>query len=106
MTLPLLATERRWYCPKCRLEDVTNEPRPHTRFHPCRSLNGLATPMVETGTRAKIEVREREDYVGKEKVRLHDGRPVMALITTRDDGQDVTVFAPTATLRGDANGGG
>jgi len=30
---------------------------------------------------------------------MHDGRPVMNVTTIRDDGQDCTVFAPTATAR-------
>jgi hypothetical protein len=58
--------------------------------------------MLPAGTRAKVEIVEREDYVGKEKVQLDPelGRPVMAVKTTRDDGQDVIVFAPTATGTG------
>lgn len=97
--LPLLATERRWYCPNCRLEDVTQEARPHTRFHACKALRGLTAPMLPAGTRAKVELREREDYVGKEKVQLDPqlGRPVMSVVTTRNDGQDTIIFAPTAT---------
>jgi hypothetical protein len=53
--------------------------------------------MVPAGTRCKVEVREREDYIGKERVQMHEGRPVMSVVTTRDNGQDTAVFAPTAT---------
>ena len=103
MNLPLLATERHWYCPNCPLEQVTHEARPHTRFHTCPGLRGLTAPMLPAGTKAKVEAREREDYVGTEQVQLdpEKQRPVMSIVTTRDNGQDVAVFAPTATMRGD-----
>jgi hypothetical protein len=40
---------------------------------------------------------EREDYVGKEIVRVDaNGRPIMAVKTIRNDGEDCHVFAPTA----------
>jgi len=56
--------------------------------------------MVPAGTRCKVEAREREDYIGNEQVQTDiNGRPVMSVVTTRDDGQDVAVFAPTATAR-------
>jgi hypothetical protein len=48
-----------------------------------------------------VEAVEREDYVGKEVVTTDgEGRPVMAVETTRDDGNDVAVFAPCAQLSG------
>lgn len=105
MNVPLLqAPETRWYCPNCPLEQVTREARPHSRMHACRGLFGLTVPMVQVGTRAKIEVVEREDYVGRERVQLapETGRPVMAAVTTREDGQDCTVYAPAATGHGEA----
>jgi len=47
---------------------------------------------------AEVEAREREDYVGTEKVQTdEDGRPVMSVVTTRDNGQDTAVYAPVAT---------
>lgn len=57
--------------------------------------------MVHAGTRCKVEAIERQDYVGNEQVRLDPerGRPVMSIVTTRDDGQDAVVFAPTASAR-------
>lgn len=97
MPVPLLVPERRWSCPNCTLEDVTREAQPHTRFHACKGLHGLTAPMVPAGTRAYVHAVEREDYVGTEKVQLHEGRPVMAVVTERDDGEDRAVFAPTAT---------
>ena len=90
-----------WYCPNCGLRDQTRETRPHSRFHICPKLHGLTAPMLPAGTKAKVEAREREDYVGTDTVQTDDeGRPMMSVVTTRDDGQDVAVFAPLATARG------
>ena len=97
----MLQTVRRWYCPNCGKEDVTTEPRPHTRMHICPKMAFLTAPLLPAGTKAKVTRHEREDYVGDEKVRLDaDGRPVMSITTEREEGQDVVVFAPTATASG------
>jgi hypothetical protein len=54
--------------------------------------------MVPAGTSCKVEAVERGDYVGRETVQTDgEGRPVQSVVTTRDDGQDCTVYAPTAT---------
>jgi hypothetical protein len=54
--------------------------------------------MVPAGTSCKVEAREREDYVAGDMVQTDgDGRPVMSVVTTRDDGTDVAVLAPAAT---------
>jgi hypothetical protein len=101
---PLLRAEQRWECPNCDLEQVTHQPKPHTRFHACRGLKGLTAPMVPAGTRCKVEAVERGDWVGGELVQTDgEGRPVAAVRTTRDEGTDVAVLAPcaTASLRGD-----
>lgn len=93
-----LETEHRWECPNCTHTDVTNEALPHSRFHPCRGLRGLTAPMIPAGTKAKIEAHDRDDYVNGEHVQTDvDGRPIMSVTTTRDDGEDCLVFAPTAT---------
>jgi hypothetical protein len=56
--------------------------------------------MVPAGTRCKVEAVEREDYINGDLVQVDGrGRPVMSVITTRDDGQDCTVYAPTALAR-------
>lgn len=89
-----------WYCPNCRTEAQLPVPRPgQVHMHTCPGLRGLTAPMVPAGTRAKVELREREDYVNGEMVQLDPerGRPVMSVVTTREDGEDVVVFAPTAT---------
>lgn len=96
----LLDPTLRWECPNCDLQEVTRESAPHSRFHSCRGLRGLTAPMVPAGTRCKVEALEREDYVGGELVQTDgNGRPVMAVQTTRDDGTDRAVFAPCATLK-------
>lgn len=92
-----------WYCPNCKLADRTREARPHTRFHTCPALRGLTAPMLRAGTRAHVYAREREDYVGAEKVQTDAaGRPVMSVVTEREDGQDAIVFAPLAHGSGGA----
>lgn len=99
-SVPLLRKETRWYCPNCTTEAVTVEARPHSQFHSCKGMKGIVAPLVEVGTKAKVEAREREDYLGRDngKVRLDgEGRPIMSVVTTRDGGQDTAVFAPVAT---------
>jgi hypothetical protein len=65
-------------------------------------MRGLTVPMVPAGTRCRRQAVEREDYIGRETVQTcGEGRPVMSVITTRDDGQDCTVYAPVATAIGD-----
>jgi len=64
---------------------------------------GLTAPMIPAGTHAKVEAIERQDYIGDEHVQLHNGRPIMSIVTTREDGSnDAVVFAPTATATGEA----
>lgn len=94
---------RSWHCPECRKAETTNDDGTGTRYHACPKLRGLSVPMVLAGVNAKIVLREREDYIGTEKVQLDPERhrPVMSIITVRDDGQDVVVLAPTATARSD-----
>jgi len=94
----LLTPERRWECPNCTDTHLTHETEPHTPFHACRGLRGLTAPFVPSGIKAKVEAVERGDYVGREQVQTDgDGRPVMAVVTTRDEGQDCAVLASTAT---------
>lgn len=100
MTVHLLVAERRYCCPNCDVTDVRRGPRrPREQvMHNCRGTLGLSIPMVPAGTRCKIEARERDDYIGRERgVRMVEGRPIMSVVTTRDHGQDCIVYAPTAT---------
>lgn len=98
MNVPLLAApESRWECPNCDLTHVTRGRSFGQPFHNCRGLRGLSAPFVTAGTKAKVETVERGDYIGKEQVQQDgEGRPVMAIQTTRDEGQDCAVLAPVA----------
>ena len=90
-----IVLKRRWSCPRCTSAGVTVDGK--TPMHPCRGLAGLMVPLVPEGTRCKIEAVERGDWIGTEMVQTdRNGRPFMAVVTTRDDGQDCTVYAPTA----------
>lgn len=98
---------RRWECLRCPTTDVTHEVEPHTRMHNCAALGGFTTPMVPAGTKGKLVLHVREDYVGGEDVRYDsDGRPIMSAEVVRDDGNDVAVYAPTAYADGYAASGG
>lgn len=95
--MPLHA-ETRWECPNCDAAHVTAIAEPHAPFHNCPGLSGLLAPYVRAGTKAKVEAVTRGDYVaGEQGLRYADGRPVMSVVTTRDDGQDCTVFPGIAT---------
>lgn len=100
MSVALLSAERRWVCPNCDVTDVTHEQGVTSRFHTCGGLRGLSAPMVPYGTKAKVEAKDREDYLGADVGLVQtdgNGRPVMSIVTTRDDGQDCAVLAPMAT---------
>src|ERR1700759_3319982 len=100
MNVPLLsAPEHHWVCPNCTLTDVTYETQPHTRFHDCPGLKMLSAPFVEEHVKAKVEARPREDYVGTDLPQYDgDGVPIMSVVTTREDGEDCAVLAPTVIL--------
>lgn len=94
----ILNAHSRWVCPNCPAELVVKSKLPHSPFHPCPGMRGLEAPMVPEGTKCKVEAKEREDYIGTETVTVNsEGRPIMSIETTRDDGKDVVVFAPCAT---------
>jgi hypothetical protein len=96
---------RLYSCPNCPKTLATTNPK--QPYHPCRGLRGLLAPFVPAGIRAKVETVERGDWVGRELVQVDgNGRPVMAIQTTRDDGIDCTVLAPCAfATRDEAHGG-
>lgn len=93
--IPVLSTEQHWTCPNCTETALTKDSEP--RFHNCRGLKGLTAPMVLEGVRCKVEAIERADYVGK-AIATYDGegRPVCAVVTTREDGTDLVVNADAA----------
>lgn len=82
-------------CPEC--PSRVNVPPGNSKpvLHKCSGHGGMLLPMVPDGTRAKITLVEREDYIGKDDVQMHEGRPIMAAVVTRDEGEDRLVFAPT-----------
>ncbi len=92
-------------CTHCGLRELARpfSGRPDTayeaQFHHCRARAGLFAPLHPEGLAHKETVIEREDYIGTDRVQLVDGRPVMAVETTRDTGTDRVVFAPIATGR-------
>ena len=60
----------------------------------------MSVPLMPVGVKAKIEAHDRDDYVGTDLVQVDgNGRPIMSITVTRDDGMDCMVFAPTARLR-------
>lgn len=88
-----------WQCPSCGQEKQVAGVYGKV-VHRCPKLGGLVTPYVRKGVSAKHEARLREDYENGDLVQRDDaGRPVMSIVTTRDNGQDVRVFAPTATAK-------
>ena len=97
MSVPLLHRDQLWSCPNCDIETSTTNPRANP-FHRCRGLAGLTAPLVPAGTKCQVTAHEREDYVGREIVPLHEGRPIAQVRTEREDGEDCVVFAPTARI--------
>jgi hypothetical protein len=90
-----------WYCPNCGLsERVEALPPGSSRFHTCPRLHMLTAPLVRANVYAKVEAEERADYLnGEIQETGDDGRPYMAVRTTRDDGDDLLVNAAVAQGR-------
>jgi hypothetical protein len=100
MTAQLQVPERRWECPNCDRTHVDRKADTTVPYHPCPGLHGLSAPFVQAGVRSKVQAVERGDWVGKEHVQTDgEGRPVMAIVTTTDTGQDCAVLAPVASGR-------
>jgi hypothetical protein len=99
MTAPLLELVTRWYCPNCDVTDVTRGLCPN-RYHTCAGLHMLTAPLIREGSRCKVTAEERADYLNGEIQRTgDDGKPYMAVRTTRDDGDDLAVNAGLAQAR-------
>lgn len=98
--VPLRAVQG-WECPNCDVTEVTAPlPPGASRFHTCAGLHMLSAPLVRAGTRCKVQAEERQDYLGGEvQATGDDGRPYMAVRTTRDDGEDLAVNAGLAQVR-------
>jgi hypothetical protein len=89
-----------WHCPACSRE-LYAPGRKGIPHHPCPKLGGLMAPMVPAGQRAGLKVIVREDYSHGQILQVDDeGKAAMAIVVTRDDGEDCSVLAPVATARG------
>lgn len=100
MPVPILGVTQVWQCPggRCTTRARTTKPGAPAPPHQCRGLAGLTVPMVPEGTKAEARPIERQDYIGDDLVQTDgNGRPVMAVETVRNDGQDLAVYAPVAT---------
>ena len=87
----------RYECPNCTATVTLVRMATKPVLHTCAGLHGILAPLVPAGTACKIEANDRDDYVAGELVQTDDrGRPIMSVTTTRDDGQDTVVYAPTA----------
>ena len=65
-------------------------------------MKGLTAPLAPEGLACKVERHDREDYVGTELVQTDlEGRPGQSVETTRDEGTDLVVLAPTAQAKAD-----
>jgi hypothetical protein len=101
-TIPLVRPPYEdWYCPNCGVSERTKAlPANTSRFHTCPGLHMLTAPLIRANVYAKVEAEERADYLGREvQATGDDGKPYMAVRTTRDDGDDLLVNAPTARGR-------
>lgn len=97
---PIVQPVQRWVCPNCHREAQVRGVK-QNRYHQCPRLFGMLAPMLLEGTKAHVFTVEREDYIGHELVQADSrGRPIMSVVTERDNGRDCIVFAPTA--RGNA----
>jgi hypothetical protein len=87
-----------WYCPNCMATDRTAGLPPNAaRFHTCPGLHMLTAPLARAGVRCAVTAEERADYLGREiQATGDDGKPYMAVRTTRDDGDDLAVNAGLA----------
>lgn len=99
--VPLLHAFDDWHCPNCAVAERTPSLPPNaSRFHTCAGLHSLTAPLIRVGTDCKVEAVEREDYLGDEtQAHGDDGKPYMAVRTTRKDGSDVAVNAGLAQAR-------
>lgn len=90
-----------WYCPNCYVtERSPGLPANAGRFHVCPRLHMLTAPLLRADVSAKVEAEERADYLAGEVQALgDDGKPYMAVRTTRDNGDDLLVNAGLAQAR-------
>lgn len=91
----LLDQERRWVCPNCAHTRVTRGAGRQAVIHTCPGLRGLIAPLVQEGVKCRVVAVERDDYVRGDTPQTDaNGRPVMSVVTIRDNGQDCMILAP------------
>jgi hypothetical protein len=93
--------DRNWQCNACGRLHVTKASSEgvQTPMHQCVGLAGTWVPFVPANSNAVVKVEERQDYIGTDTV-FHDanGRPIMAVYTEREDGQDCHILAPSVNM--------
>lgn len=102
MTGVLFEAFQDWFCPNCDVTDRTRPLPPNaSRFHTCAGLHMLSAPLIRAGADCKVEAEERADYLnGEVQATGEDGKPYMAVRTTRADGsEDLAVNAGLAQAR-------
>lgn len=99
---PILEPRQYWHCNECNADHVTSRPDVHTPMHPCFAMKGLMVPFVPAGSKARLRINYREDYVRGDTVDVQeDGRVVMSIQTLHEDGrEDCTAYAPCANVAG------
>lgn len=93
--------DRRWQCNSCGRLHVTKASTEGVQvpLHQCAGLAGTWVPFVPAGSEAILRVEERQDYVGKDTPFMDaNGRPIMAVYTQREDGEDCHILAPTVNM--------
>jgi hypothetical protein len=93
--------ESNWECPSCGRQHVSKASlnSVQTPMHACGALAGAWVPFVQAGTKAHHRLQEREDYVGTDTPFVDaNGRVIMSVYTTRDDGEDCHILASTANV--------
>lgn len=90
---------KNWYCPACDKQHVTKISDPHSPLHQCPKFRGAWIPFVEAGMDAGFRVNYRQDYLGKDTaITDGDGNVVQSVTTQRENGEDCTIFAPSANV--------
>jgi len=90
-----------WYCPNCGIaERIRGLPPNAGRYHTCPQLHMLTAPLIRANVYCAVTAEERADYLnGETQATGDDGRPYMAVRTTRDDGDDLLVNPGVARMR-------
>ena len=102
MNVPLLTPPwEDWYCPNCGVsERIPGLPPNASRYHTCPRLHMLTAPLIRANVYAKVEAEERADYLnGETQETGDDGKPYMAVRTTRDEGSDLLANPGVARAR-------